>query len=630
MKEKWPALVLAMLMLCGCSGPNEGESAPAESTMPTLHTAKPTEPVGFYAPESPLELATDGAVKTFPLSVDHAWGIRFLGEDIVLFSGHDVTTLTLLSGEARYIRAQVQLPCPVSPDDPAVTVSQRGLTYVDRNSRMLVFLNNALEEVSRIPLPEGCGDPVLSADRRMLYYCSADALRVLDLETGLDRLLKEMSFPCQELTGLHCNDTVLQCSVMFDDGGRRTLFLSVQDGSLLHEAAENIPFWTSDDFYFTAVMDGEYQELITGSRNSAPAVLVINSEPEALAPVPDQKSILIYSLNSADSTVLDFYQLEDGIRTAQVTLPGMGFPRSVHSDSSGSTLWFLCTDSATGQDTLCAWNPAASAVEDEETYLQPRYSRENPDLDGLEQCSTLARRISVKHDVQILIWTEAAAFQPWDYELVPEYQVPLIRRRLEELDEILSCYPAGFLEKAASQTGNGRLSICLVRSINGKPDTGALDSAVGLQFWDQDARAYLAITLGHDMAQHIYHELFHIIDSRVLSSCSAYDSWNDLNPKDFSYDSGYASGNLQKNQDLITGENRYFIDRYSMSYPKEDRARIMEYAMLEGHREDFQSAPMQAKLRTLCLGIREAFGLEGEPVIYRWEQYLQSPLAPVK
>ena len=46
-----------------------------------------------------------------------------------------------------------------------------------------------------------------------------------------------------------------------------------------------------------------------------------------------------------------------------------------------------------------------------------------------------------------------------------------------------------------------------------------------------------------------------------------------------------------------------------MSFEKEDRARIMEYAMTPGHEDLFQSPYMQAKLRQLCLGIREAFGM---------------------
>ena len=132
------------------------------------------------------------------------------------------------------------------------------------------------------------------------------------------------------------------------------------------------------------------------------------------------------------------------------------------------------------------------------------------------------------------------------------------------------------------------------------------------------------------MAQHLYHELFHIIDTRVLSTCNAYDDWKKLNPKGFSYDIQYASGRSAEGQAFLNPEKRYFVDLYSMCYPKEDRARIMEYAMLDGQEDLFRSAPMQAKLRKLCQGIRKAFYLEAEPVAYRWEQYLDAPLAPTQ
>ena len=62
------------------------------------------------------------------------------------------------------------------------------------------------------------------------------------------------------------------------------------------------------------------------------------------------------------------------------------------------------------------------------------------------------------------------------------------------------------------------------------------------------------------------------------------------------------------------------VDLYSMSYPKEDRARIMEYAMMEDTGSYFTSKIMSRKLDTLCKGIRKAFNLgDGD---YLWEQYL--------
>ena len=58
-----------------------------------------------------------------------------------------------------------------------------------------------------------------------------------------------------------------------------------------------------------------------------------------------------------------------------------------------------------------------------------------------------------------------------------------------------------------------------------------------------------------------------------------------------------------------------------MSFPREDRARILEYAMTPGNEAVFASETMQRKLATLCQGIRQAFDLEADQICL-WEQYL--------
>jgi hypothetical protein len=60
-----------------------------------------------------------------------------------------------------------------------------------------------------------------------------------------------------------------------------------------------------------------------------------------------------------------------------------------------------------------------------------------------------------------------------------------------------------------------------------------------------------------------------------------------------------------------------------MSFPMEDRARVMEYAMMEGNEVYFISKTMQTKLKLLCLGIRTAFKMDKyeEPLV--WEQYIK-------
>ena len=60
-----------------------------------------------------------------------------------------------------------------------------------------------------------------------------------------------------------------------------------------------------------------------------------------------------------------------------------------------------------------------------------------------------------------------------------------------------------------------------------------------------------------------------------------------------------------------------------MSFPKEDRARIMEYAMLPDMAHLFRAPIMQKKLAALCAGIREAYGLKKSEETFLWEQYLE-------
>jgi hypothetical protein len=126
------------------------------------------------------------------------------------------------------------------------------------------------------------------------------------------------------------------------------------------------------------------------------------------------------------------------------------------------------------------------------------------------------------------------------------------------------------------------------------------------------------------MEQSFYHELFHIIDSRVMSKCSLYDTWDTLNPKGFSYDYDYIANQNREDYQLTEGDRRAFIDIYAMSYPKEDRARIFEYAMLAHQEEVFASDIMQSKLSRLCAGIRKGLGISKSTENLPWEQYLQT------
>ena len=133
----------------------------------------------------------------------------------------------------------------------------------------------------------------------------------------------------------------------------------------------------------------------------------------------------------------------------------------------------------------------------------------------------------------------------------------------------------------------------------------------------------MAIALGVPSEQALYHELFHVIETRILSESKAFDQWNDLNPAGFCYDYDYTANAQRDSGVYLFEDHRFFVDTYSMSFPKEDRARIMEYAMLPGMEDLFHSEGMQKKLKTLCHGIRDAYNLETYEAPLLWEQYLE-------
>ena len=113
------------------------------------------------------------------------------------------------------------------------------------------------------------------------------------------------------------------------------------------------------------------------------------------------------------------------------------------------------------------------------------------------------------------------------------------------------------------------------------------------------------------------------METHILTESSGLDVWESLNPAGFTY------GSSQENPDIyLQGQTRAFVDRYSMYYLKEDRARILENAILPGKQDLFRSEYMQRKLTAMCSAIREAYGLKKHPEILPWEQYLINPLTP--
>ena len=245
MKRLIPLLLICAL-LCGCTV--NAQQLPA--TQPT--TAAATQPAETTeAPQATGETEGVCVSDTFAaLPISDAYGILSLGESLVILSGTEGTVMTLVRGDDLTVTASRGLEFFLNFSDPGLRVCDGALTYFDPVNRQTVVLDEKLSTVGTIAAPEDLvGSPILSSDRNTLYYCTAQGIRAWDLESGIRRMLKEVSYPQQMLSGLHCDDQVIQCTIQ-DENETTTLFVSADDGELLAQQEGTVAMKALDNRYY--------------------------------------------------------------------------------------------------------------------------------------------------------------------------------------------------------------------------------------------------------------------------------------------------------------------------------------------------------------------------------------------
>nr|MBQ8244867.1 hypothetical protein [Oscillospiraceae bacterium] len=602
-------LALACLLLCGCG---------RTSISQDFTVAEPTLPASteVSVPEQ------WGALQVYPLQQRKVQGMLAWGERLLLLSGYGSTTLTLLEGEMLVPAASTVLTFELEPRDPSLRICEEGLSFFDPIAGETLVLDQSLQVLRQIAAPgDLVGKPILSHDGRTLFYCTASDVRAWDLDTGIRRCVKEMAFDSQSLVNVLMEGTVLQCLV--SDGNRqRTVFFSGENGQQLWEGPSGLTVSTLDTQYFASIPTGFLHSLVFGTGDSEPQTLVPRNISADGFFLPRQNALVAASSLGDSQVQLEYYDLNTGLCRSTLALTGYSYPKAVDT-LDDLFVYVLAYDPAEDRNVVYRWDIRQSgehSPQDNTSHSSPYHTAASPDLAGLAACQSLARRIGEAHGIEVLIWEDAVAAEPWDYDLEAEHLVPVLQRELALLEDRLSHYPEGFLADTASHfTG---LKICLVRSITGTAESGSLNLATGLQFLE-GTDAYVAIAVGGFSEQALYHELFHVIETRIYSESQAFDHWDDLNPAGFRYDYDYSANASRDSGVYLIQDQRAFIDTYSMSFPKEDRARIMEYAMLSGNETLFHSEIMQKKLKTLCGGLRDAYGLEEYEQPLLWEQYLE-------
>ena len=595
MKRLIPIL-LAMFLLAGCNAPKE-EIVPAE----TETVVEVTEPISIYMPNTSVEQQSGGAVKVFVPEDDTYIGIASMGDSVVLVS--DLTKLTLMDKETGQLGASTKVGETISCDDADFTASDKGVSYYRDDGQELVFLNTSLQQEAKVEIPEGVsGHPSISHTNQEIYYCKDKEVRALQLQTNISRLVKSQVCQSIELVGSYLDGTMLACKVIDEQGQESMIYIDSATGQTLDDANQLSGLQTGVSEYLVTRQEGLVQQQIFGSVGGAPQIFCVTAP---LTAAFELGGGYCWSMDNG-TLVMDFYDFTTGTHSAQVRMVGVDEPIAVTADDK--YVWVLAQEGE--MEVLCRWDVSKSPTGNTYSYLEPLYTREYPDTQGLEQCAQRAQELKDKYGIKVLLGKDAIEVNG-NYELLDEYQVPALTEMMDKLEEVLVRFPSKFLKKSLAK---GSMNICLVRSIAGDKEM--------VQYY-AGGNAYVVLAASENIEENFLQGVAYIIDSHVLGNSRDYDTWKKLNPSGFDYDYSYYLYEKHADSKYLTDESRAFVDAYSMTFPHEDRARLFVYALMEGNESYFTTKTMQAKLKRMCQGIREAYGYEKNGKTYLWEQYLK-------
>lgn len=589
------ALLLAMLLLAGCAPEVSDETTEATQEQTT---AVPTEP-GSYVPNHTIEQETDGAVQAFVPDVADISAICAMGNNLLIMSGEENVTLTLLTGQKGTIYAIAQTTLNLKSDLCSFVATADGFAYYDDSINAVIYLNIKLREDSRLALPdEISGKPFISPSGNV-YYSIADQIREVSPETQIPRMIKQIAGKDLKLQQFAFDGKVLGCTYTDNHNFVRSLYVSGETGETLREGELLQTLETWKDSYFATRMDGIIKQQIVGTMETSAKSM--NSI--AFAPLLPLNSVLLANQTDAGQ-MLSLCDLSSGKITSQLSL---GSEKISSVAVTGSSVWILTADDENG-NVLYRWDPSKTAVDVKDVHIGTLYTANTPDTAGLEVCQQRVDAINKQYNVKIRIWQEGVKVQE-GHTLVPEYQTVAISAMLDKIETALKRLPDGFMRKTGDRN---TVRICVVREIDG--------GVPAINFWDKDGDVFLVFAIDADFEREFPLMLGYPLVSRVLGNSVEMDYWTNYNPKDFVYG--------EQNSAYTEGEKRFFADSASMDSITDDRSRVFGYALMADNEAMFESDAMQGKLKLLCEAIRDSYRLTRYKETLPWEQYLKTPITP--
>lgn len=203
------------------------------------------------------------------------------------------------------------------------------------------------------------------------------------------------------------------------------------------------------------------------------------------------------------------------------------------------------------------------------------------------------------------------------YRLLPCTDKKLVADFLKELQRCLADYPEGFFEDILGDGKKGiNVYLCGAFIPN---DPESLPNPAACVNADGD---YISLVFGADYIWELYenlmHETTHMMEVRFGEYAEKngldYEAYwvNCLNTREYPYFLSYV--NVPEGEEFFAGtveggwHDAWFIDAYAKSDSMEDRARTLEYTLMEGNAFYYENNPhLMQKAKFLCGLIREVF-----------------------
>ncbi len=588
MKRLLTVLFALALVLAGCGAAADGPGDPA-------HT--PTQPpVALDRAQHPMTRESGGAVEAYSLGTP-AQGLCAMGDRLLVACvGVEGTTLRLLSGSRQIQTALV----PELDGEVSLWASTKQALVTDRKG--LALLDETLNVVERLTLPEHSS---LAPDEGFstVYYTQGDSLWAMDLDSGVFRLVRRDPGKTLEILSVRGSRVICRS---YEDDIAQIEVLSASDGRALYTGSETLALDMAGSRFMAVRTDGPVTEYLYGTQESPQRFL---GDASGFWKLLGGEKLLTQGKDT-----LYLYDMKAGVLRSQVKLKSL--EDGQHFLYLRDDLWFLAEEGTL----LCRWQTGMSGTQ-AVSCLGTWYTAQNPDQAGLDACQAACDQIGEALGVRVMLDVPEALAGHCRWE--PEHQAGAIQAALEDIGAALEKFPKAVFEGIEKITESKTVTVCLVRGVRG-PSGELLPDERGALLW-VEGDPYILVEVGADSLELFYHQFWHLAETYLLTRNSILDTWETLNPEGFAYSLSYLETADAKQ--WLEGESRAFVDAFSTTFSREDRASVMVQAMLEDNRDLFQSDTMQAKLTMVCKSIRKAYKWNKEPSAFPWEQYLKEPLA---